>query len=756
MFSYLVGYIFFVFIISDSLFAQGNSNQFTDTTFHPQVKPTLDVGRRNGAITIDGDLTDEGWQNAAHCSNFTDVMPIPGRKPVVETEALITYDDDYLYIAMIAQDSNPKNIRASLVGRDNIFDDDFMGIILDTYGDASRAFEIYANPLGIQGDLFWTASSEDASYDLIYKSEAKITATGWQLEMRIPFRSLRFPDREEQHFHCCFYRNYPRETVYKMGWASLNFYVPCIFCQFGTLTGISRIHPSGALELLPALVASQSAFPDSTGEHLSNDPIQVSPSLGIRYALGTATDLELALKPDFSQVEADAPQISANTTFALFYPEHRPFFQDGSDLFNTIISAVYTRSINSPLVTAKAIHRDGKTSIAYIGAIDEHTPIIIPLEEKSIILPDVGRSVSNILRATHSFGDNIYVGGLLTDRRYAGDGSNTVFGLDGRAQVYENIELIAQGLWSYTQEQRSFSNGYADTFDENKHSVEFNGEQFSGLSDYIALQRFTSNFDIGLQYFETSPTFRAGNGFIFNNDYRSINCFSRYKFPLINPPSLLKWIVQVNGSFSGTVNWNYEKRQKLQSISPGLYFAFIGQSGLYVTFYRAFTETFKNITFTNLNQVYLGWSTHFAQEINTGSDLSFGHTIARSLDTPSIGKQFNFSLWMRLKPLNGLLLEPSYAFSKLNSLLDDRNYYSGSVYRIRTTYQFSQSLDLRLIVQYNGFAQVLDVDPLLTYKVNPFTSFFIGSTHSYSSPDDTSALRQSERHFFAKVQYLVQ
>jgi hypothetical protein len=723
-----------------------------DTSFAPNVKPSLDVKRRTGEIVIDGNVTDQGWQDAATAGNFCQSFPVYGLKPPCGTVAKITYDDAYLYVVMIAEDTHPEDIRAHYSGRDGISSDDFMGIILDTYGDGSKAFEIYSNPYGIQEDLFWTQNNEDGSYDLIYESEASITATGWQVEFKIPFSSLRFPDAPVQNFKCSFWRSYPRDQVYKSSWASINFYVPCPFCQFGSLSGITNIKSSGSFELLPSLVASQSAAAPSHGAPLEDDAVKFHPSFGARYILGTATGLEAALNPDFSQVEADAAQISANTTFALFYPERRPFFMDGADLLNTNIDAIYTRSINSPLVAAKAIHRDDATSIAYIGAYDEHSPVIIPLEERSVVRADEGRSIANILRATRTLGNNSRIGALVTTRSFNGDGSNVVLGLDGRAQLFENVEVIAQALFSNTHEPTMRTNGDTGTFDKGKYTVEYDGEKFSGYGAYAMLQRHTEGLDVELSYQELSPTFRALNGFVFTNDSKNANLWTGYKFPIVNGG----WITEFDMSILESYKVNFEDQQKLLAYKPELDFSFIGQTNFHIA-YRNGNETFRGKDFRNLYYVNAWGNTHPLNWLGFSANVWRGNSIARFLDSPVVGKELDITLTASILPIDGILLEPAYTFSRLDSASGQgAPYFSGAIYRIKLSYQFNRKLSARVIVQYNEFANALEIDPLITYQINPFTSVYLGSSHNYNAPNQYSPLEASQRQFFAKLQYLIQ
>jgi hypothetical protein len=724
-----------------------------DSTVSP-VKPSLNVTRLNGRIAIDGNIDDEGWRSAAHVTSFTAALPIPFRAPQVQTEGYITYDADNLYVAMIAHDPNPSAIGASRVPRDRIFNDDFMGIILDTYGDATKAFELYVNPRGIEGDLFWTSTNEDMSYDMIYDADAKITDGGWQMEMRIPFSSLRFPEKPVQNFHMTFWRNYPRESTHKFSWAPISFSLPCAFCQLGELTGIENIRNSGTLDLLPALVTSQVAHGPAVNDGLTNDKATIKPSLTARLALGTATAVEATIKPDFSQVEADAAQVTANATFALFYPERRPFFQDGSDLWNTFLAAVYTRSMGSPIAAAKVLHRDATSSFAFLSSYDETTPIILPLEERSLILDDDHKSLSNIVRATHTFDNDRYLGVLATDRRYFANGSNTVMGIDGRWRVIENLAIQGQQLFSMTREPGSGFTNHG-TFDAGRHTIGFDSERFNGAANVVALERYTSGFDFHFEYSETSPTFRAGDGFITSSNRRDAYGWIGNKWPMQEPPAWASWLVELDGSFTAIHRWNYEGETKLDLIRPRIDFAFTGQTDLHIS-YQLANEQFAHTTIEHLPQWQVQGSTHFNKNVVISWDLRTGESIYYDPSAPSRGRSRNVTLSAQFKPIDGLMIEPNYTYSRLDSMSGGNPYYAGSIYWARVTYQFTKQLDARVVTQYDGFGQQLIVDPLVTYRVNPFTCFYLGSAHNFVSDGLESRFRATDRQFFAKVQYLIQ
>ncbi|MCK5076395.1 MAG: carbohydrate binding family 9 domain-containing protein, partial [Calditrichia bacterium] len=376
----------FILVLSFIVLA-ANENK---DSFIPQINPGLSITKTFANITVDGVLDDEGWKNAASVTGFAETHPGDQTKPVVKTEVKITYDANNLYVAFICED-NPDEIRASLRDRDEIWSDDYVGILLDTYGDASWALYIFSNPLGIQGDTHFSSTiGEDDSFDMIYQSEGKITAEGYQVEMAIPFSSLRFPDNPEQEWRVNFWRTHPRDSRRTYSWAALSRDEPCFLCQYGTLSGIKNVQPGKSLELLPSVIANQTGALkdyDNPNSGFKNENIDGEASLSLKWAVTPSLTVEGAYNPDFSQVESDVDQIDINNTFALYYPEKRPFFQEGSDLFKTWHRIVYTRAINDPIVASKIIGRWNRNTLAYLGAVDENSLLVIPLEEKSMKIP---------------------------------------------------------------------------------------------------------------------------------------------------------------------------------------------------------------------------------------------------------------------------------------------------------------------------------------------------------------------------------
>lgn len=724
----------------------------SDINFVPNVKPTLTIGRAVGPIEIDGVLDDAGWQGAAKVGNFAEHFPDEQARPSVESEVWVTYDDKHLYIAFLAFD-RPSTIRASLRDRDEMWQDDYFGILLDTYGDAAWAYFLFANPFGVQGDSrFATAGGEDDGFDIIYHTEAQITDRGYHIEMAIPFASLRFPDRPVHTWRATFWRTRPRGSREQHTWAAIDRDDPCFLCQFGTLTGIEGVRPGGALEFLPSVVASHNGALRNTSDPSSgfeNDRVDGDFSVGVRYAFASGITAEGTFNPDFSQVESDVAQIDVNTTFALFFPERRPFFQEGSDLFDTFFNVVYTRQINNPQLATKLIGRLGRTNVAYLGARDEDSPVLIPFEERSFV-SRADKGITNIARLRQTFLRDSYAGVILTDRRLEDGGSGTVAGVDGQFRFLDNYRLEYQFLYSHTAEpdDTTLTSGINDlTFDRGNHTAGFDGESFSGFAQYTSLERSARFWNFDFDYWAYSPTFRADNGFEFRNDLRRVSMWQGLFF---YPKTEL--VDQVTPSVFVRRDWNFDGVTKRTLFEPSIWFNLVGQT--FLNFWYDFgSERFADVEFDDIQRWGLFVNSNFSDPVRLGFFLSYGETIFRDPDAPLLDTGANAEFFATLKPLSRLVISPSVNYSTLEDP-DGRELFDGFILRTRTSLQFTRELFLRIVVQYNDFSQELNIEPLLTYKVNPFTLFFIGSTHAYQDFDEPNQFAQTSRQLFAKFQYL--
>jgi len=721
--------------------------------FAPVYNPELTVTRASGSIAIDGRLDDAGWRDAAVADNFAEHQPGDQIKPPVDTKAYITYDDENMYVAFVCHD-DPSEIRASLCPRDKIFEDDNVIFCVDTFGDAANAYEFAVNPYGIQGDLYYSSSTgEDWRYDIIYESAGRITDDGWVVEMAIPFASLRFPDTSEQVWRADFWRNCPRDVRYQMSWSAIDRDESCWPCQWGTLRGIRDVAPSRGLEILPSLVGHQAGSRNDAGEFM-NDDVDGDVAVSAKYALSSNAMLEATFNPDFSQVESDAAQIDVNTNFALFYAEKRPFFQEGADLFDTWFEAVYTRSINDPTVAGKITGRTGGTSYALLTARDEHSPIIVPFEERSLLVLN-GKSLSNILRVKHDLGEQTHIGLLATDRRYDGGGSGTLAGLDTRVRLDKMHQIEVQYLKTFTEEPDDTlmtSGDNETTFDGGRYTAGFDGDSFNGHGLYTSFERHGNRWSYDLEYWDRSPTYRADNGYEVSNNRRTGSVDTSYLFRFDDSP-LLEWI---QPSLSTGRDWNYDGRLKDEHLSISLSTRMRYAQTNSHSRYWAGAEVFDGISYKGL------WTWHFCANsrpsdlIIYGGSANYGHRVV--YDAQTIGRQSDYTFWFDLKPVDRMLIETRITYSQSRAMSADTFFYKGYVARAKTTLQVTRELSARLVIQYNDFAKRWEADPLLTYQIDPFSIFYIGSTRDYRhvTPNTTGPdeWRLTDRQYFMKLQYL--
>ncbi|MBN2171230.1 MAG: carbohydrate binding family 9 domain-containing protein [Candidatus Krumholzibacteriota bacterium] len=746
----------------------------TAEDFRPNTLPELTVRRAAGAIVIDGELDDPGWRGAARAGGFAETNPGDNIRPLVPTEVRIAYDDENLYVAIIAHD-DPALVRARLHDRDEMWSDDAVGVMLDTFGDGIWCYELFANPLGIQGDgRMMEGGGEDMSFDLVWHSEGRVTERGFQVEMAVPFGSLRFPDRGTQTWRVNFWRNHPRETRHQYSWVGIDRGQSSFLNQFGTLRGLDGVRPGRSLELMPTLVAWQTGFREDGGPDAAwtdEDP-DLEPSLGLKYSFGPSLSLEATLNPDFSQVESDAAQIDVNSNFALFFPELRPFFLQGSDLFDSFIDAIHTRSINNPLAAAKLSGRAGATSFLALAAYEEDAPFLLPFEEASAVLPgeDIEGLVT-IARVKHSLSGGSFVGGLITDRRLDGGGANTAGGLDANLRLNPLYSLEGQILASRTEEpdDAALSALIADDvgdlrFDGGRYTAAFDGERFSGTNLYLSFERDGRHLSWDVDWGDASPAFRADNGFVSISNRREL---SGWVAATYRPNRRGVEIVQPILAF-GRV-WNWEGERKDEWLVPQLSLNLTRQTWLEIDQLWS-NENYRDIQHDGIRRTTVQASTHPFAWLDAGGHATVGRTIFRFGDPPFLGRSRSFGAWLTLRPTSRLTVEPELDYARMRHP-DGDAVYTDWILRTRLKMQFTRRLFLRLVLQYEDLdypwydyaSRDLDVEPLLSYKLNAFTVFYAGSTHAlhrYREAEhpslDGDVWKQDARQFFVKVQYLFQ
>jgi len=733
----------------------------------PPSPTHLDLRQTAGDIEVDGQLNDPGWVGAAILKDFLEAFPGDQTVPAVPTTAWVTYDKTNLYVSCVCYDK-PDEIRATYCERDQLVGNDVIVLAIDTYGQATWAYTLYVNPLGVQTDAIYTAAGDDFAYNVIYESAGLITDSGYQVEIAVPFSSLRFPNRSEQTWKFNVYRIRPRESWYDYGWSAYDRNNPCRPCQWGTISINADIRSGRGLEILPSTIAYQTG--EATGGMTPEDPYlfknydpEGELSLNAKYRPAPSMSYEITVNPDFSQIEPDAAQIDVNTTSALFYPERRPFFQEASELFYTWRLAYYSRMINDPSFALKASGQTASTDLGYIFAIDEHSPFIRTFRDASIALTG-DKSYSNVLRLRHTFTQDTWGALLVTDRRVDGGGAGTVFNFDGQLRLHRSWRLQAQAMASRIDEPDDdglseqiaayVDWGWIDsTFDKDGHTAAFDGESYWGHYIMFNIEERSQhlNFDVG--YIEISPSYQSDLGFLRSNNWRSFETFGHYTMYSTG------WMEEIEPSFGVISRWDFDGRKRYEEFSLGLRATLAGQLNLRASVLTG-SEYYRGVYFDDIWEASITGSKSFSEQVFLRATSTYGRQISRSYLVP--GKETSIELYAYLRPHDRLLIEPEYEYIKSIQSETDARLYEGYIFRTRMNYFFSRNFTTRLIVQYNDIYETLNVDPLITYRINPFTVLHAGTSYEYCQmlstengyEEKNSYLNQ--RQFFIKLQYLLQ
>ncbi len=759
--------------------AQGVSGSADD--FRPQFKPTLEVSPATGPIHLDGELDEAAWTHAARATGFAEVDPGDQTRPPVESEAWVTYDQENLYVALIACD-DPAEVRVGLHERDRIWTDDYFGLMLDTYGDHAWGYEFFVNPLGIQGDLrIGTNGNDDPAPDYIWHSKGRLTGTGWQVEIAIPFASLRFPDREEQRWRVNFWRDHQRDARRRYAWAATNRDDPCWMCQWGTLTGIRGIRPSRELSAIASAVGYRDGSRvegggDPAAAGLRFDDPRGEAGLNLRYALTTTSTAEATINPDFSQIESDAGRIVANEPFAIYLDEKRPFFQEGIELYSTPVTAIYTRSIADPAVAFKLLGTFGRTAVAWTCAQDEQTPFLVPLAERSFVIGDA-ESWSNLLRIRRALGTDAHLGLVGTDRRVDGDAHNTTLGLDGATRFLRVFRCSAQFLASRTREPDDSllvptSRGLrapfqAETFGRGgeRHTARFDGEAFDGAAAYADLTHNSRHWNTELSFNSVSPAFRADNGFINRNDSQTLNLWTGLDLQP-NGRALVAW----EPSLSVGRIWDHSGRFQDEWLTPHLSMVFRYQTAVAAEMMWS-RERFRETLFPGIRRFTISAESKPHATIILAAKCDLMRTIYRTFDPserPFLGRAVRAGADVTLRVGSRLQLAPSIDYERLKTPDGARLIYDGWILRDRLDFMFSPSTSIRLVTEYDSFTRSLALEPLLTYRLNALSVVYVGMTERYdrlAAPESGGkeaapplrsdpAWKLGATQVFAKVQYL--
>ena len=753
------------------------------------------------------------WKQAAVLKDFYQIDPGDNTEPSKPTEVLIGYDSKFLYIAFRAFDE-PDKIRSTIAKRDNIFSDDYVGFFLDTFNDQRKAFEVFFNPLGIQADGVLTAGrGEDFSVDLLLESKGLINSEGFIVEAAIPFKSLRYEAGKGKLWGAHFFRRIQRFNRELDSWMPFTRGVSSDLSQAGHLTGLEGISAERTLELIPSLTVSESgrfvhSFAPPPGVldpgRIVNETIKFDPGLTAKFTPSSALTLDLAINPDFAQVEADQLVVTTNQRFPIFFSEKRPFFLEGIDIFRTPIQAVHTRAIVDPDVAAKVSGKSGRNTFGLMLASD-NGPGNLSADDRGALNGcfEQRRLDPHVICNNERFLDkNAYIG-VLRLKRDVGKGESTIGllattynfiekhnqlgGFDGRFRLNKKTTTSFQLLGSTSRNfffdpklnlnQYRTGNGmsYAVDYDVSGRNFgwEFYGEGFTRdyRSDVGFIGRTNTNFTSLFTRYNTDP--KPKNKII----SRHVHNFSwlGYDFQgrIQNWESefYVEWRLPRNSYFSLSWEPAYERileeefGPKRTATRAGAFYGPDDERSVQKNhfFIAGSSQYSKKIQFNGravwrLNHLDLDFGGGRKYPRVSPAALLLGQDAP--LD-PGAGNLFEFNGGVTYQPTNELRMSLNLVKNKLVRKDTRLTAFDVNIVTFRGSYQFTRATFARAIVDYNTLSSRVRAQFLAGWTPSPGTSFYVGynddmnfnEIHPFTQ-QIVPGFRRNSRTFFIKMSYL--
>jgi len=717
-----------------------------------QERPELTIQRVPAPPRLDdfvGAQVPPGWTAV---TGLRQREPGDGEPVSRETTVYLGYDQSNLYAIFLCKET-PGAVRARMAKRESIEGDDAVGIVLDTFHDRRHAYIFLVNPLGIQSDAITTeGQDDDYSFDTLWHSEGRLTADGFAVLMSIPFKSLRFTNAPLQEWGMAVGRIIPTRNETSL-WPYITRRVEGMVRQFSTLKGLEGISPGRNVQLIPYGAFTGSRFLDEESGAYGRKK-EGRAGLDAKMVVRDALTLDVALNPDFSQVESDEPQVTINQRFEVQFPEKRPFFIENASYFSTPEELFFSRRIVDPQFGGRITGRLGKWTVAGL-VMDDQAP------GEQLPPGDAGfgdRAAVAVGRVVREFARQSTIGGMFTSVDFAGS-SNRVASADLRLRLGENWVVNGQAIGSRT--------------------TRADGSEQSGPAFFAGVSYESRNLEIQSAYTDRSEGFRTELGFVPRVDIRRWENDIQYTwFPKAS--ALLSW----GPSFEGTVIWDQRGELQEWEAGPEVEFELPAGTQVHMGAGPAY-ELFQGIGFDKHSfrvfseTEWLKWlSGMFAY--NRGPEINYYPTQG----VPFLADGLEVETGVTLRPTPPLRIEGTYIFNSLTAgderpagVSEGDSIFRLHLFRTKANYQFTRELSLRAILDYNVLTpdsslvdleadKRLTADVLVTYLVNPGTALYVGYTDAYAnlrvdprlSPlvIRTDAARTSTgRQFFVKMSYLL-
>jgi hypothetical protein len=769
-------------LVSPILAAQ-STTATTDSSDDPdKVVPRIE----SVELSVDGFLNEAVWDQATVFEGFWEFLPVDGRRAQDSTEVRVWYSPTAIHFGIRAWESHTSEIRATLADRDKIEGDDYVQIVLDTYNDRRQAFVIGVNPLGQQSDGILSDNTGggghgstrpydiDESPDFVYESKGRLTEFGYEVEIRLPFKSIRYQSAFEQDWGFNIIRRV-QHSGYTSTWTPSKLDNASFMAQNGLLIGLTDLRRGLVLDLNPEVTgaASRAMGPTSSFEEDLHDPI----GLNVRWGMSNNLTLNGTINPDFSQVEADIAQIEFDPRRQVFFPERRPFFLDGIEMFASPTNLIYTRRVANPLSAAKITGKSGNTNVAVLSAVDN----------KALHLSDLDARYFNAVRLRRDLSGQNTLGMVYTDKM-DGNHWNRVAAVDGRMTFSDIYSVTWQTGMSFTDDD-----GATESAPMWKVNALASGRKWGGSfsstgfhTDFNSETGFIQR--TGIVHMNLRPTRRwfGDEGDLLESYSLGITLDGTWDYDRFTDgtgPNDRKLHFNSNYSFRG--GWS--------GLTSVFYESFMMPTGLYDNY---FIETEVNGQLTA--QPYVGvdrlinlglWSRLATPRFNQFSASLF---VVAGLDDNfyewARADIYFYTLTLNYHPTDQLRVNLLYNHQHYVRHSDKSTVALRRVPRLKMEYQLTPSLFVRLVGQYNSMfvdelrddsrtnlpiliqnsetgefnrtssrrTNNLTVDWLLSYRPTPGTVLFLGYGNSSREPD-TYRFRDLQRlqdGLFFKLSYL--
>jgi len=750
-------------------------------------------------------------------TGFTQRTPYDGQSVSEPTDAYLGYDQRNLYVVFVCFD-DPRKIRARMSRREDVYDDDQVEIILDTFHDLRRAYAFQTTPLGVQWDAIWTEASReevngnfDTSFDTVWSSRGKVTSRGYVVWLAIPFKSLRFPSTQKQIWGVILYRGIRRKNEDSF-WPHISRRMQGRLGQAATLNGLEGISPSHNIELIPyGLMRGYRALDtrDPGNPYFQHADAQGQPGMDAKFVIHDHFVVDMTANPDFSQVESEDPQIVVNQRYAVYFPEKRPFFLENEDFFRTPMDLMFTRSIADPSAGIRLTGKDGPYSVGLLAADDRSPGLAVPDYSQFSGM----RSYFTIARVSRDIFRQSSVGALYTDWECPTTGEfNRLGGVDTHLKLNPNWTLEGQAVAS--------SSNLSLTCEANLYPFSSgnlgHGNYYAGPAEKLELHREGLHFAYDGIYRDITPGFVTIPGFINRVDIRETTQEARYRF---RPKK--GWILSWGPSLNVRYDFDHTGLRLDTDYAP--YVAIVGR-GQTVIFLRPYQETRERLR--PRDSCFLGFSV-FCSAPNPGNLDYHQHTSGATIQTgyfkqatlsagyywgdgvnfvaqpevspvpptpynrPFLAREDTANASLTLRPMTPLKIENTYLFERLRATNSafvfeqsqfpgaGRGIFNDHILRSKWNWQFTPQLSARVILQYNGLLagtpgvgspytflpsqREFNADFLITYLVHPGTAIYVGCNSDLQNLNlqqnvgviqTPKGYLNDSRQFFVKVSYL--